>query len=97
MFKYRTANHKLPIETGRYQNIEYKDRTCPRCLNDIGDEFHYLLKCPVFSKERKKYISQNLTRHPNMITYKNIMMSKDTMMLAKVCNFIRIIMQNIKY
>ncbi len=46
LFKYRTSNHRLPIETGRFFSVEYKDRICQKCHNDIGDEFHYLLKCP---------------------------------------------------
>ena len=28
LIKFRTSNHKLPIETGRYDNTEWKDRIC---------------------------------------------------------------------
>ena len=54
IFKYRTANHRLPVETGRFRNIEYKDRLCQECFRDIGDEFHYMLQCPIFDSDRKK-------------------------------------------
>ena len=58
MFKYRTANHKLPIETGRWDGTALTDRKCNLCdRNDIGSEKHYLLTCPYFSDDRAKYLS----------------------------------------
>ena len=45
--RFRTCNHKLPIETGRWINVERNERKCIFCdKNDIGDEFHYILVCP---------------------------------------------------
>ena len=44
MLKFRTCNHKLPAESGRWNNIEFADRKCELCTkNDIGDNYHYLL------------------------------------------------------
>ena len=41
--KFRTSNHYLHVETGRWRNILYENRLCAYCnKNDIGDEFHYL-------------------------------------------------------
>ena len=37
MFKY-----KIPIETGRWQNIAGNDKICTICRETIRDEFHYL-------------------------------------------------------
>ena len=46
MIRYRTANHKLPIETGRWNNTDLSERNCKLCTkNDLGDEYHYLLRC----------------------------------------------------
>lgn len=57
--KFRMVNHKLPIECGRWSNIPRKNRTCPLCENgDIGDEYHYLLKCNFFTTERNKYLDK---------------------------------------
>ena len=43
IFKFRTSNHYIPIETGRWNNILVEDRICPLCnKNDIGEEFNYL-------------------------------------------------------
>lgn len=39
--RFRTCNHHLPIESGRWLNIPRQDRICPHCnLKDLGDEFH---------------------------------------------------------
>jgi hypothetical protein len=44
--KIRISNHNLPIERGRYNNIDINDRTCRMCTNShIGDEFHLLMAC----------------------------------------------------
>ena len=53
IIKFRTSNHKLPVETGRWENIPYGERKCSLCnKNDIGDKFHYLLVCPLFQEDR---------------------------------------------
>ena len=46
VLKFRTCNHRLPIETGRYNNIERRFRLCQQCeQHQLGDEYHYLCKC----------------------------------------------------
>ena len=75
LFRFRKTNHRLPVETGIFYNIEYKDRFCHQCFRDIGNEFHYLLVCPVLNKERKRFTKRQNIQHPNMLTYKNIMLS----------------------
>ena len=42
LLKFRTSNHYLPIQTGRWNNTPIEHRTCTFCNNDIGDEFQYL-------------------------------------------------------
>ena len=44
IIKFRTSNHKLPVETGRWENVPLDGRKCQLYTKtDIGDEFHYLL------------------------------------------------------
>ena len=50
--RFRTSNHRLPIEVGRWANVERHNRLCQS--REIGDEFHYVLQCPNFASERKK-------------------------------------------
>ena len=45
MIKFRTTNHRLPVETGRWQGKPLGERFCTQCNNcQIGDDFHYILE-----------------------------------------------------
>lgn len=46
--KFRTRNHRLPIETGNWNRVPRNIRFCNHCVNKIGDEFHYLFECVFF-------------------------------------------------
>ena len=59
--KFRTTNHRLIIETGRWHNIDRDDRICTLCnAGLIGDEFHYLLECTYFNDDRKTFLGRKL-------------------------------------
>ena len=96
IIQFRTANHKFPIETGRYNNTPLAERNCPYCINKLGDEFHYLLECERFQAERKKYISKKYYIRPNMLNFLNIIHSDDKIELDKVSTFITILMKAFK-
>ena len=55
--RWRLSNHKLRIETGRYQvpYIERLDRKCWQC-NILEDESHAIFSCPAFSLVRQDHI-----------------------------------------
>ena len=56
LIRYITSNHKLPVEVGRYINLERNDRKCELCnVSDIGDEY-YMLIYYYFVIDRKKFI-----------------------------------------
>ena len=76
LISFFTRNHRLPIETGRWQNIPTNERLCPTC-RDIGDEYHYLLKCPIFNEDRRKYIHSSVYTRPNMIKLINLLSSEN--------------------
>jgi hypothetical protein len=59
--------HSLRLETGRYERkpnkenklikIVREERTCLYCNNnDVEDEMHFLLKCPLYSIERNIFM-----------------------------------------
>ena len=53
--KLRISSHHLAIETGRYTRpvTPRERRLCNSCcLGEIGDEKHFLLRCPKFDRER---------------------------------------------
>jgi hypothetical protein len=51
--RFRLNNHKLSVEYGRWNNIPRELRICHLCNTaDLGNEFHYLLKCDHFNEKR---------------------------------------------
>lgn len=96
LFRFRTRNHRLPIECGRWTGIPLQDRKCPFCVSDIGDEYHYLLTCIHFSEQRKQFIKPFYCRKPNILKYNDLMNSKNKRELQNLCNFIAIIMRNVR-
>ena len=82
----------MPIETGRWNNIDLPDRKCQLCdKNDLGDE--YLLICPFFKHERRTYIDLHFRNAPNILKYKEILQIADTDKLVRLGKYMRIIMQ----
>ena len=57
---------KIPIETGRWYNINKENRKCTKCSDNlIGDEFHYLFVCtnPDVVNLRTRYIPKYYLRN----------------------------------
>ena len=50
--KLRINAHKLPIETGRYDQKTQMERICPLCCEGISNETHHIFECQ--SKEMIK-------------------------------------------
>ena len=72
--KLRTSNHNLPIEKGRYCNIDRKDRICTLCEgNKLGDEYHYIMECSFFTELRKKFVPKYYRERPNMLKFIQLM------------------------
>ena len=43
-FVTKTVNHKLSVDTERWQNREYESRICNYCgIQKIGNEYYFLL------------------------------------------------------
>ena len=51
--RIRSSSSNLGIELGRYKNIPLSSRKCSFCsLDEIDDEQHFLMKCPIFNLKR---------------------------------------------
>ena len=95
MFKFRTCNHRFPVETGRWENIALENRKCELCpKNDIGDNFHYLLTCPFFEPQRKKLINSYFYARPNVVKYKELLNITSEPKLKKLSSFMKILMSH---
>lgn len=96
IFQYRTANHRLPVETGRYDGTPFVDRVCTLCnmrnAQPVGCERHYLLECTFFSRERSEYLGSLNIRNHNL-SLKTLLASTSLNVLKNVCKFVNIIMK----
>ena len=87
--RFRCSSHDLMIESGRYRNIQRHDRVCPVCnLNEIEDEFHFLLICPLYYSLRCKYIRKYYYVHPTVMKFSNPVSSKHEQTLQNLAIFI---------
>ena len=93
---FRTRNHRLPVEIGRWSSISLSERMCFFCDTELGDEFHYIFKCPQFSESRSSYIKPFYSRHPNTYKYNLLMNSNNKKVLGNLCKFIDNVMKTIR-
>jgi hypothetical protein len=69
--KLRISAHRLEIETGRYKKprLDREQRICRLCEKDIGDELHFLCKCPPLQKQRHILFTKIASTHKEFNTY----------------------------
>ena len=88
--KFRAGNSKIPIVTGRFTGTERHNRICNLCqLNEIGDEFHYIMLCPNFLSSRKRFINRTYWTRPNTKKLRDLFSNTDPKELHKLAEFIR--------
>ena len=92
LIKFRTCNHKLEIEVGRYVNTERSERKCKMCnINSIGDEYHLIFECSneKIVKLRKKYIPSKLLKNANMSRFVNLFSLFNKNVYIRLCKFLK--------
>ena len=66
--KFRVSDHSLDIESGRYKNITREERICKNCnLNEIGNEYHFFLKCTAIHSLRNILFNKIILNKPDFI------------------------------
>lgn len=93
LIRFLTRNHRLPIEKGRWQNVQFSERKCTVC-NEVGDEYHYIFLCPTFEEIRLRYIDNNLISRPSMQKFIALLNCKSIMKLKKLSILCGKIMQH---
>ena len=94
IIKYRTGNHRLPVETGRWDDIPSNERKCKICTtDDIGDEYQFLFTCDFFKSDRKLYLKPYFYVKPNIRKYMELFTSTNEATLIKLSKFVAIIME----
>ena len=92
ILKFRTLNHKLPIQKGRWNDIPRDERLCSKCdTRDIGDEFHCIMSCPHFNEQRRKHIPKKYWKHPNIINFESLLCSKNKQTLTGLSYLVKYI------
>ena len=93
--RFRLSSHRLPIETGRWYNIDRHLRLCNFCHdNSLGDEFHYLFECTTFRDDRDRYLPKKFTRYPNAFKAYNLFKTNNQKTLNNLSYFVQIILSN---
>ena len=96
LIRFRTRNHKLPIETGSWGRIPVNLRVCESCRNKVGDEYHFLFECDVFESERKKLIKKYYFNHSNTFKIEKLLNTRNKTEFTNLCKFIKIILMRIR-
>ena len=90
--KFRCRNTKLPVIVLGYasQSISRENRLCTICdLNEVGDEYHYIMRCCFFQNSRQKYLGRNFCINPNLHKFAKLFMSNDVSDLRNLAKFVR--------
>ena len=93
LVKIRTSNHKLPVEIQSWGMFlkPREDRICIICnLGEVGDEFHYLARCTVFSEDRQKYIP-SIIQDSSLQNFLKILKSDNIRILRGLAKFLNIV------
>ena len=99
ILKFRLANHRFAVERGRWKNsqVPHSERKCTKCnLNDIGDEFHYLLVCPFFKHKRIQLLPSYYYTNPNVLKFKDLLCTTSVTVLENLSSFIKILLNNVQ-
>ena len=92
ILKFRITNNNLPVNTLRYTDTPRNERKCEKCtVHDVADEFHYLLVCPIFDSDRKRYLPKYYFIRPNVYKFHALFTSKKRKLLLNLNNFISFI------
>jgi len=84
--RFRTTNHKLPIETGRWQNIAEK-------IENVYCVILVIFSCSKFEDNRNLLIRKKIRNRPNSLKFSSLKNSNNLSDMNNLCKFIRIVNQ----
>ena len=87
----------MHVVTGRCVGLPVDERKCTLCrLDEIGDEFHYLLKCTHFNELRMKYVKRYHHYHPNVNKLEKLFNESYNKEMLNISKFNCLILQQFK-
>ena len=87
--RFKTTNHRLPIETGRWSKIDRDNRLCKLCNISIGNEYHFLLVCPFLSHLRTKYFPNYFCKYPTIEKFIYLMTTSYKPLMLNISKYIK--------
>lgn len=91
--RLRCSSHKLNIEIGRRYGIDAEDRICNLCtLDEIEDEFHFVLVCPFFAGKRNELPAWAIN-FPTRHKFNLLLKSTDNSVLSHLSKYVYIAMK----
>ena len=88
----RPAALRIPL---RHNSEDRNLRHCTLChINEAGDEFHYVFKCPVFAEQRMALLGKRIFTHLSIFTFNHVMNASGTNLLT-LSKLIQIIVKNV--
>ena len=70
--QFRLGILPIRVETGRFKNLELKDRLCEVCTTQqIEDEMHLLCQCPLYDELRTTMFQKAVTKCPEFSQLEN--------------------------
>ena len=87
--KFRLSSHKLQVEIGRHSNIQRNNRICQHCnLNDVEDEYHFILVCPAYNYLRCSYIKRYYRNRPSVYKLIQLLSTENVKELGNLGRFL---------
>ena len=87
--KFRLSAHSLKVETGRYDATARENRLCTMCnLEDIEDEYHFILKCPYYTDIRNLHINTYFTTRPSVYKLTKLFSSSNKKILCNLGKYL---------
>ena len=87
--QFRMSTHNLQIEKGRYLGLPQAERLCKLCnMNDIENEYHFLLACPTCRNLRKLYLPKFYWSFANVFKFKSLMPSSSLKTINSIAKYV---------
>ena len=83
--------HNLMIEKGRHYNILLEDRQCVYYETYIEYEFHFVMKCPLYTDIRHKFIDDTYVVSTSYMKFCDLMTSTNEKVLRNLAMYLFII------
>ena len=87
--RFRTSSHSLMIEKGRYDDSPRQQRLCKSCnMNQIENEYHFLLVCPYHRDLRSKYLKPYFCHWPSLNKFEVLLSSSSKKVISNLAKYI---------